>query len=284
MAGMDWFRWHHGAVTDPKFQLVARKSGASLPVVLAVWAYVLESASQSADRGSFDIDAEALDCLFALDDGTTAKVLAAMGDRGLIADGHVSSWDKRQPKRERGEDEGAAERKRRQRERDNTEPADALNVTADEAKDNHVTPSHATSRQVTPRGEESRGEEEKSSTSSSAASLPTCPHREVIALFGKHLPYLPQPKPELWDGQRAKDLTARWRWLLTKTKQSGERYATNPAEALAWFDRFFAYVAQSDFLTGRAGSWACDLGWLVKAENFAKVVQGNYENKEREAA
>ena len=23
-----------------------------------------------------------------------------------------------------------------------------------------------------------------------------------------------------------------------------------------------------------------DLGWLVKAENFAKVVSGNYENKE----
>ena len=47
MAGMDWFRWHHGSVTDPKFQLVARRAGASLPDVLAVWAYVLEAASQA---------------------------------------------------------------------------------------------------------------------------------------------------------------------------------------------------------------------------------------------
>ena len=48
-----------------------------------------------------------------------------------------------------------------------------------------------------------------------------------------------------------------------------------------FFDRFFAYVAKSDFLTGRDGKWqGCDLGWLVKAENFAKVISGNYENKE----
>ncbi len=22
--GIDWFRWHHGSVTDPKFQLIAK--------------------------------------------------------------------------------------------------------------------------------------------------------------------------------------------------------------------------------------------------------------------
>jgi hypothetical protein len=112
------------------------------------------------------------------------------------------------------------------------------------------------------------------------AKLPACPHRKVIDLFAQHLPELPQPKPELWDGQRAKDLSARWKWLLTKSRQNGERYATNEAEALDWFGRFFGFVAQSDFLTGRSGGWTgCDLGWLVKADNFAKVVSGNYENK-----
>lgn len=34
--GIEWFRWHHGSVTDPKFQLVARRSGARLSDVLAV--------------------------------------------------------------------------------------------------------------------------------------------------------------------------------------------------------------------------------------------------------
>ena len=53
------------------------------------------------------------------------------------------------------------------------------------------------------------------------------------------------------------------------------------AEFAGFFDRFFAYVARSDFLTGRNGKWqGCDLGWLVKAANFAKVVSGNYEARE----
>lgn len=270
MAGMDWFRWHHGSVTDPKFQLVARKSGASLPDVLAVWAFILEAASQSADRGSFAIDAEAIDCLFAFDDGVTAQILAAMEARGLIEQGRVAAWSKRQPKRER-EDDGATDRKRRQRERDSELGA----------SDDHVTPSHATSRHDAPREEESRGDIEENPTGSSSPAEPTtCPHRAILALFSKHLPNLPQPKPELWEGQRQKNLAARWRWLLTARKSSGERYATSEAEGLDWFERFFGYVAKSDFLTGRSSDWQCDLGWLVKAENFTKVIQGNYENKE----
>lgn len=111
--------------------------------------------------------------------------------------------------------------------------------------------------------------------------LPTCPHVELLAIFGKHLPELPQPKPELWIGKNADAMRARWKWVLTAKKTSGKRYAETGPEAFDWFDRFFKYVAGSDFLTGRNGKWTnCDLGWLMKADNFAKVVQGNYENKD----
>ncbi len=110
--------------------------------------------------------------------------------------------------------------------------------------------------------------------------IPPCPHLDLIDLFGKHLPELPQPKPELWNGKNAEAMRSRWRWVLTAKTRAGKRYATNQTEALNWFDRFFGYVAGSDFLTGRSGKWAnCDLGWLMKADNFGKVVQGNYENK-----
>lgn len=111
--------------------------------------------------------------------------------------------------------------------------------------------------------------------------MPACPHTRLLELFGRHLPELPQPKPELWNGKPAEAMKARWRWVLTAKRSSGKRYAENAAEAVDWFDRFFGYVAKSDFLTGRSGKWTnCDLGWLMKADNFAKVVQGNYENKE----
>lgn len=110
--------------------------------------------------------------------------------------------------------------------------------------------------------------------------LPNCPHVLLIDLFGKHLPELPQPKPELWDGKNAENMRARWRWVLTAKRKSGQRYATSSEEAQDWFSRFFTYVAGSDFLMGRRGDFTCSLQWLMKAENFAKVVQGNYENRE----
>jgi hypothetical protein len=146
--GIDWFRWHHGSVNDPKFGLVAKKAGARVGDVIAVWALVLESASANIERGHYtDIDCEATDFLLGADDGTTARILAAMQGRGLIDDGHVTRWEDRQPKRERV-DNTATERKRAQRERDSATDG----VSAD------VTPSHATSHQVTPREEKSREE------------------------------------------------------------------------------------------------------------------------------
>ena len=112
-------------------------------------------------------------------------------------------------------------------------------------------------------------------------SLPPCPHLRLLELFGHHLPDLPQPKPELWQGKNADAMRARWKWVLTAKTKAGKRYAVTEAEAVDWFSRFFAYVSRSDFLTGRSGKWTnCDLGWLMKADNFAKVVQGNYENRE----
>jgi len=108
--------------------------------------------------------------------------------------------------------------------------------------------------------------------------LPSCPHQKVIEQYAKHLPELPQVR--VWNGQRAMNLKSRWRWLLTAKKPNGGRYAKNATEALDFFDRFFGYVAASDFLTGRDQKWqGCDLAWLVKAENFAKVIEGKYENR-----
>lgn len=121
--------------------------------------------------------------------------------------------------------------------------------------------------------------------SSSAAALPDCPHAELIDLFAAKLPMLPQPKPELWSGARAKALKARWVWVLTAKKRNGDRYATDKQSAIDFFARFFDYVSGSDFLSGRNGQWTgCDLAWLANETNFAKVMQGNYDNKTTEVA
>lgn len=133
---MEWLRWHHGTVTDPKFQAVSRRSGQPVAVVLAVWACLLERASQEGERGSIEgFDCESVDIMLGVNDGACCAVMAAMEDKGLIYQGTIANWRKRQPLTE---DSTAAERKRRQRERER-----------EEKESQHVTPCHDESRPVT---------------------------------------------------------------------------------------------------------------------------------------
>lgn len=113
---MEWLRWYHGAVSDPKWPLIARKAGVSVGVVVSVWAALLECASQDEARGSVvDFDGETFDALYGYADGTCAAVVEAMLNKGLICDGCICAWRKRQPLRE---DVTATERKRQQRSRE----------------------------------------------------------------------------------------------------------------------------------------------------------------------
>ncbi len=108
--------------------------------------------------------------------------------------------------------------------------------------------------------------------------IPKCPHSEILDLFSEILPEFPQPR--VWDGERPKSLRARWRWVLTAKKRNGERYATTAKEAMGFFRRYFEYVRKCPFLMGETGWHGCDLPWLIKADNFDKVLSGKYERKE----
>ena len=99
--------------------------------------------------------------------------------------------------------------------------------------------------------------------------IPDAPHKEIISLYTKHLPMGIQPKS--WDGARAAALKTRWR--------EGKK-----RQDLAWWDRFFAYIAKSDFLTGRVTPkngkpFEIDLPWILKKENFDKIIDGKYDNR-----
>lgn len=91
-----------------------------------------------------------------------------------------------------------------------------------------------------------------------------CPHSEIINLYAKNLPMLTQVRE--WTNKRQSLLKSRWR-------ESMER------QNLEWWDRFFAYVATSDFLTGKSTTWQADIEWLLNASNIVKVIEGKYENK-----
>lgn len=103
--------------------------------------------------------------------------------------------------------------------------------------------------------------------------IPDCPHQKILTLYKRSLPELPYPKD--WSGARASALKSRWVWVL-KNRKLAER---TEECGLNYFERMFDYIAQSDFLTGRTGTFSASLDWICKNENFLKIIEGKYENR-----
>lgn len=103
----------------------------------------------------------------------------------------------------------------------------------------------------------------------SSASPPPCPHAQIIELYERILTDL--PKVAKWTPARKSALQARWR--------EDKRH-----QSLDWWERFFKYVAESDFLCGRAKPkpgerpFHADLEWIITQGNFVKILEQKYEN------
>ena len=118
----------------------------------------------------------------------------------------------------------------------------------------------------------------KESKDSLSAGLPTCPHQEILNLYKKHLPQLAQPR--VWDGVRQTNLRQRWLQAAKPSVFSPQGYSSQ-TEGLAWWDSFFAYIANDTKLAQgfetKDRTWRPDLVWIVNATNFAKIIDGKYQ-------
>jgi hypothetical protein len=95
---------------------------------------------------------------------------------------------------------------------------------------------------------------------------PDCPHQSIIDLYHEVLPQCPQIRE--WTPARQTQLRARW-------NEDEKR------QDMSYWRTFFDYVANCDFLVGRAGKspFFADLEWLTKSSNFTKIREGKYENR-----
>lgn len=106
--------------------------------------------------------------------------------------------------------------------------------------------------------------------------VPNCPHKEIIQAYHEQLPTLPRVK--VWNKEREAHLQARWRERLAQGK-----YSTTE-EGIAYWTRLFQHVNDCPWLMGqitpRDGKpFFADLAWLVKPENFAKLIEGKYDRR-----
>jgi hypothetical protein len=96
---MSWLRWWDGTCSDPKWRVIAARSGQPVGDIVAVWAWLLERARQ-ADGDVGDVDVEEIAVTYGYEVDNVASILKALADKGLIGEGAIKNWRKRQPKRE----------------------------------------------------------------------------------------------------------------------------------------------------------------------------------------
>jgi hypothetical protein len=112
-----WVRLWHEMPTDPKWRVIARKSGQAIATVIAIYNCLMVNASANGnERGIVrDWDSEDIGAALDIDERSVDSVIEAM--QGKVLDGwYLSGWEKRQPKQE----DGSAERAKNWRERKRT--------------------------------------------------------------------------------------------------------------------------------------------------------------------
>ena len=212
---MEWLKWHIGSAIDPKFSIVARRSGHNVAAVIAIWAMLLERACQAEERGNIrGFDCEAADVALGLPDGAACAIIDALQSKGLIHGDRVANWEKRQ---NTDVTEAARERKRLQREREKLE-AERLALERRIAEvqamgladgDSHaqsqnvteVTPGHRGAHDVTYKKREDKKRENTSPPVESLVNQDRACAREEPQGSGEALPFAEQDTP----GQRAVD-------------------------------------------------------------------------------
>jgi uncharacterized protein YdaU (DUF1376 family) len=107
-----------------------------------------------------------------------------------------------------------------------------------------------------------------------SGSLPTCPHKEIVDLFHKVLPELPEVR--IWNTTRESLLKARWRETAKRLEWSSGQ------DGIEYFEKLFNWIRQSKFLMGKVNpkpgqrAFECELEWILRPQNWAKLIEGKY--------
>lgn len=128
--------------SDPKWRVIAKKSGQRIGDVIAVFTFIMVNASANAsERGrTHNLFADDIAAALDLETDDVEAIISAMTGKVLGDDGKLLGWEKRQPKREDSSAERAkawrAERKRTQ-ENANERP-DIDQSISDQRKKNNI--------------------------------------------------------------------------------------------------------------------------------------------------
>lgn len=143
-----WLRLWHDMPTDPKWRLIANRSDQSIGLVIAVYNFLLVSASCNTVKRGVTQGFVSEDVACALGENTEVidSILRAMDGKVLSKDGieyGLTGWEKRQPKREDKSTDRVREfrRKRNETQCNDAKRNETLDSDAEsEKKDKNITP------------------------------------------------------------------------------------------------------------------------------------------------
>jgi hypothetical protein len=109
----------------------------------------------------------------------------------------------------------------------------------------------------------SDGDDSKPGKWNGKGKAPNCPIQEIVSRWHEILPVFAEVK------------------FLDKTTRANvrNRWAEDPDRwTLEWWEDFFRYIGESDFLSGRKTDWKASFPWVMGPKNFAKIINGQYNN------
>ena len=103
--------------------------------------------------------------------------------------------------------------------------------------------------------------------------IATVPTQQVLQTYNEVLGDK-LPKAQLLNDKRKRVIAGRWKEMLNSKDPSGKVRFTDTASGLAWFAKFFAKVAMNPHWLGENDrGWRADLDWILKPDNFLRILE-----------
>ncbi len=237
-----WYRAYEGTVTDAKLGEAALIAGCSRSVAIAAWHCLLESAATRNNCGGFDATPRRVAVILCEPPAQIEALFAAFDELGMIGNGAVAAWKRRQFQSDDSKERVARHRAKKRQEN--------ANVTVGNGD---VTPP------------ETETDTYKKSSNEDVSVEPTpkpLTKREVIDAWQDRM--VPQGFPAIRKitGQRDRQLAARLRdstldeWL----------------QAMAALERSAFCRGEND------RGWRADFDFLLQPKSFVKLLEGAYDH------
>lgn len=101
-----------------------------------------------------------------------------------------------------------------------------------------------------------------------------CPHQKLLDLY--HTECKSLAKVARWSEQRKAAMASLWKTVIREEKFTTEQ------QGLEYFEGYFNWIEQSDFLCGRTGGdrpFLATIDWILKPSNFTKIIESNYHRR-----